>query len=84
MKERLFMAQAELEETEVIGKASGGLATVTMKGTGEITRLVLDQQAIDDGDAESIASLVLAAIRDAADVLKTVATAKLTGVGQLF
>lgn len=69
MQERLFSAQRELAEAEVNGTAGGGLVTATVNGQGEVTGLSIDPKAIDPDDpadtAETIADLVLAAIRDA-------------------
>jgi DNA-binding YbaB/EbfC family protein len=69
MNEQLLSAQQELVETEVEGTAGGGLVSVTVNGTGEIMELTIDPKAIDPGDpqdtAETLADLVLAAIRDA-------------------
>ncbi|MBO2455578.1 YbaB/EbfC family nucleoid-associated protein [Actinomadura barringtoniae] len=70
MQEQLFAAQQELAETEVQGTAGGGLVTATVNGQGEVTALSIDPKAVDPDDpadtAETIADLVLAAIRDAA------------------
>ncbi|GAA4379377.1 YbaB/EbfC family nucleoid-associated protein [Actinomadura sp. NPDC048032] len=70
MQEQLFNAQRELAETEVTGTAGGGLVTATVNGQGEVTGLAIDPKAIDVDDpadtAETVADLVLAAIRDAA------------------
>jgi DNA-binding YbaB/EbfC family protein len=69
MQEHLMAAQQELAETEVKGTAGGGLVTATVNGQGEVTGLTIDPKAIDPDDpadtAETIADLVLAAIRDA-------------------
>ncbi|MFG1998334.1 YbaB/EbfC family nucleoid-associated protein [Spirillospora sp. NPDC048911] len=69
MQEQLFAAQQELAETEVEGTAGGGLVKATVNGQGEVTGIVIDPKAIDTDDAadtaETVADLVLAAIRDA-------------------
>ena len=69
MQEQLFSAQRELAEAEVKGTAGGGLVTATVNGQGEVTGLSIDPKTIDADDpsdtAETIADLVLAAIRDA-------------------
>ncbi|MCW2904486.1 MAG: hypothetical protein JWO67_6751 [Streptosporangiaceae bacterium] len=69
MKDQLMSAQQELAETEVHGTSGGGLVNVTVDGTGQITALTIDPKAIEPGDpadtAETVADLVLAAIRDA-------------------
>jgi DNA-binding YbaB/EbfC family protein len=70
MQEQLFNAQRELAEAEVKGTAGGGLVTATVNGQGEVVGLSIDPKAVDADDpadtAETIADLVLAAIRDAA------------------
>lgn len=69
VQEQLFTAQRELAEAEVKGTAGGGLVTATVNGEGEVTGLSIDPKAVDPDDpadtAETIADLVLAAIRDA-------------------
>ena len=69
MQEQLMNAQQELAETEVTGTAGGGLVTAKVNGQGELTDLTIAAAAIDAGDAEetaqTIADLVLAAVRDA-------------------
>lgn len=67
--QELLTAQQELAEAEVTGTSGGGLVTATVNGQGEVTGLSIDPKAIDADDpaetAETLADLVLAAIRDA-------------------
>ncbi|WP_146058945.1 YbaB/EbfC family nucleoid-associated protein [Actinomadura rubteroloni] len=69
MQEQLVAAQQELAEAEVTGTAGGGLVAATVNGQGELTALTIDPKTIDADDpadtAETIADLVVAAIRDA-------------------
>jgi DNA-binding YbaB/EbfC family protein len=69
VQEQLLSAQQELADATVTGTAGGGLVTATASGQGEITGIAIDPKAIDvtdpDDSAETIADLVLAAIRDA-------------------
>jgi len=69
MQEKLMSAQQELADAEVEGSAGGGLVTATVNGQGELVDLVISPEAIDPTDpaetAETIADLVLAAVRDA-------------------
>lgn len=65
MQQQLMAAQEELAHREVTGTAGGGLVTATVTGAGEVTGLVIDPSAIDPTDAEGLADLVVAAIRDA-------------------
>ena len=69
MQEQLMNAQQELAETEVQGSAGGGLVTAKVNGQGELVDLSIGPAAIDTDDpaetAQTIADLVLAAVRDA-------------------
>ena len=65
MQARLLDAQEELARAEVTGSAGGGLVHATVTGGGEVVGLRIDPAAIDPDDAEGLADLVVAAIRDA-------------------
>jgi DNA-binding YbaB/EbfC family protein len=69
MQHEIMSAQQELADTEVEGTAGGGLVTATVNGQGELVDLVISAAAIDAADpaetAQSVADLVLAAVRDA-------------------
>jgi nucleoid-associated protein EbfC len=69
MQEQLMNAQQELADTEVQGSAGGGLVTAKVNGQGELVDLTISATAVDPGDpeetAQTIADLVLAAVRDA-------------------
>ena len=68
MQEQLINAQQELADTEVSGTAGGGLVTARVNGQGELVDLTIAPDAIDADDleetAQTIADLVLAAVRD--------------------
>jgi len=65
MQQQLLAAQEELGRAQVTGTAGGGLVKATVTGGGEVVDLQIDPTAIDPSDAEGLADLVLAAIRDA-------------------
>jgi hypothetical protein len=69
MQHQLMSAQQELADAEVEGTAGGGLVTATVNGQGELVDLAISAAAIDVTDpadtAQSVADLVLAAVRDA-------------------
>lgn len=69
MQQQLVSAQQELNDAEVQGSAGGGLVVATVNGGGELLELKISPEAIDPGDpqetADTIADLVIAAIRDA-------------------
>jgi hypothetical protein len=69
MQAQLASAQQNLADAEVTGTAGGGLVVAKVSGQGELLDLTIDPKAIDPADpaesAETIADLVLAAVRDA-------------------
>ena len=62
---QLAAAQEELAAAQVEGSAGGGLVKATVTGSGELLALVIDPQAVDPEDVETLADLVVAAVRDA-------------------
>ena len=87
MQEQVASAQAELAAAELTGTAGGGLVTVTMTGTGEVTRVKIDPKAVDPEDVETLEDLVLAAIHNAAEAVRALTEQKMgpvaSGLGGL-
>ena len=77
MQEQLLNAQQELAELEVEGSAGGGLVTATVTGAGELVGLVIKPEALDPEDTETLADLIVAAVRDATNKAQAVAASKL-------
>jgi DNA-binding YbaB/EbfC family protein len=73
MQSQLMEAQAKLESQEVEGSAGGGLVTALVSGTGELLSLTINPQAVDRDDTETLADLIVAAVRDASENAKEVA-----------
>lgn len=69
MQQKLMTAQQELADAEVQGTSGGGLVTATVNGQGELIDLAISPRAIEGADpaetAQTLADLVLAAVRDA-------------------
>lgn len=65
MKDQLMSSQQQLDDERVEGTAGGGLVRATVSGTGELVALDIDPQACDPSDTETLADLVIAAVRDA-------------------
>ena len=65
MQEKLAASQAELEQLVLLGQAGDGLVKVTLKGTGQITRVDIDESLMAPGEAEMVGDLVAAAHADA-------------------
>src|SRR6202034_4346466 len=69
MQNQLMNAQQELADATVEGSAGGGLVKAVVSGQGELLDITIEPEAIDPSDpaetAQTLAALVLAAIRDA-------------------
>jgi len=63
MQENLQKAQADLANLEVTGSSGGGLVKVSMNGTHEVKRVVIDPELSDD--LEMLEDLLAAAVNDA-------------------
>ena len=65
MQQQMVQAQQELDKTIVTGTAGGGLVTAKVTGTGDLVGLDIKPEAADPQDTETLADLVIAAVRDA-------------------
>ncbi|WP_235486324.1 YbaB/EbfC family nucleoid-associated protein, partial [Frankia sp. AvcI1] len=65
MQAALLSAQEELASARVDGTAGGGLVRATVNGGGELVDLTISPEAVDPEDTETLADLILAAVRDA-------------------
>ena len=65
MQQQMQDVQAQLAATRVTGSAGGGMVKATVTGGGELVGLEIDPSVADPNDTETLADLVLAAVRDA-------------------
>jgi nucleoid-associated protein EbfC len=77
MQQRIANVQAELADARVRGSAGGGLVTATVSGAGELLALDISPEICDPDDTETLADLVIAAIRDASAAAEKRAGAEL-------
>lgn len=82
MQQDLATAQQELAESSVEGTAGGGLVKATVNGSGELQGLVIDPKAVDPEDTETLADLVVAAVRDANEAVRELQQSKLGPLAQ--
>ncbi|MGO4427613.1 YbaB/EbfC family nucleoid-associated protein, partial [Streptomyces sp. MCAF7] len=68
--------------TPVEGSAGGGLVKATVTGAGELQGLVIDPKAVDPEDTETLADLVVAAVRDANNAAQQLQQQKLGPLAQ--
>jgi len=77
MQQQMAAAQAELAEAEVTGSAGGGLVTVTLSGSGEVKTVKIDPKAVDPDDVESLEDLVVAAMHNATEAVRSLTEQKM-------
>jgi hypothetical protein len=66
MQTKMAKMQEELESVEVTGTAGGGAITVTANGHQRILAVAIEPEVLEEG-AELLADMVLAAVNDALD-----------------
>lgn len=81
MQEQLMSAQQDLAESEITGSAGGGLVRATMAGSRELTALHLDPSVVDPEDTETLADLIVVAVRDAHAEIQRRASEQLGSLG---
>ncbi|MBW8815140.1 MAG: YbaB/EbfC family nucleoid-associated protein [Caulobacterales bacterium] len=65
MQQRMAEAQEKIAALEAEGTSGGGMVRLTLKGTGELARVVFDESLMAPGEGEVVADLVVAAHADA-------------------
>ena len=65
LQQKLQDAQARLAESTVEGRAGGGLVKVTLRGSGELSAVALDESLLAPGEGEMVCDLLVAAHADA-------------------
>ena len=65
MQQKLADAQAKIAELAVEGTSGGGMVTLTLKGTGELASVVMDETLLAPGEGEVLSDLIVAAHADA-------------------
>jgi len=65
MQAAMDEAREELDGTELVGSAGGGVVGVTVTANGDIQDVRISSEALQSGDKALLEELVLAAVRDA-------------------
>jgi len=76
MQKQMEEAKAALDEKEYVAKAGGGAIEVKMNGKKELISVILDEDAVDPDDIETLQDLIVAAVNEVsravdADAAKT-------------
>jgi nucleoid-associated protein EbfC len=81
MQEQFMAAQQSLSDAEVTGTAGGGLVSATVDGTGELVSLEIDPSVVDPDDVETLADLIVAAVRDGHAKVQRLAAEQMGALG---
>ena len=65
MQAKLQEAQARLQEQTAEGRAGGGLVRVTLKGSGAMVAVAVDDRLLAPGEGETLSDFLVAAHADA-------------------
>ena len=65
MQEQMTEKQAELDAREYEINAGGGVVTVKIKGTKEISDIVIQPEIVDPDDVETLQDILVAAVNEA-------------------
>jgi len=84
MQDSLLAAKDELAAARVTGSAGSGLVTATVSGTGSLISLDIRPEALDPDDTETLADMVVAAVRDASANAEALAEERLGGLTDGF
>ena len=82
MQRQMEENQKALEEKEFTATAGGGAVEVTVSGKREVTKVKLQEEAVDPDDIEMLEDLIMAATNEALRAMETDSQnqmAKLTG-----
>ena len=65
MQQKLAEAQERLAQLVIEGTSGGGMVKLTLKGTGELASVEIDESLLAPGEGEVISDLIVAAHADA-------------------
>lgn len=65
MQRQMEESQKELEEKEFTAQAGGGAVEVTVTGKKEVTKVVIDKDAVDPDETEMLQDMIMAAVNEA-------------------
>ena len=79
MQAKMMEAQEQARQEVVEASAGGGMVTVKANGSGELVEIRIDPKAIDPGDPEMLADIVMAAANEALRSASELVESKIRG-----
>lgn len=65
MQKKIADAQKEVEETEVVATAGGGVVEIRANGKKEVISIKIDPDAVDPEDVEMLEDMIVAGVNEA-------------------
>ena len=81
LQKKMSELQAQLEHTEVIGLAGGGLIKVTTTAKGMLKKIEIDESIIVKEDKEMLEDLIVAAFNDASSKAESAMSNSMGSIG---
>ena len=81
LQQQMMHMQEEMAKKTVEGSAGGGMVTVTMNGDNEVLDIKIDPEVVDQEDVELLEDLVVAAVNNAQENVKTMMS---EGMGKIL
>jgi DNA-binding YbaB/EbfC family protein len=81
MQQKLLDAQQAAAAETVEGTSGGGMVRVTANGSGDVTAVHIDPQAVDPNDVEMLEDLIVAALHDVATRVAVLSQQRLGDLG---
>ena len=80
MQAEMERTQEELTKKELTTTSGGGAVEVTINGSKEITKLVIDKDVVDPDDVEMLQDLVIAAVNEAIRQMEDLAESEMNKI----
>lgn len=77
LQEQMMEAQEALKDEQVTATSGGGMVTVVANGQQEILSITIDPEVIDPDDVEILQDMVLAAVNEALERSRELATERM-------
>jgi len=71
MQEQMAEKQAELDAREYEIQAGGGMVTVKINGTEEVSEIIVKPEIVDPDDIETLQDILVAAVNEAIKKVKS-------------
>lgn len=80
MQEDVAALQEELAATEYTATVGGGMLSLTMMGTHQVSAVKIDPDAMADGEAEMLEDLIVAAVNEAVRMVDDDSAARMDAI----